>query len=137
MAGLSQIPTSSPVPRRQWAGSRSLLGWFAANRKRHLVSAYDHCAGHGWQAALIVVCLTILQIIDASACAAQMSDVKRQGPWAYTHQFDKAHRIEFLATTQAEGMDVFLMLGCNTERVVMSFIHLNGFPYALRDAGTS
>jgi len=58
-----------------------------------------------------------------------------QGPWAYTHQFDEAHHIEFLPTTRAEDMDVFLVLGCSIARVVMSFIHLDRYPYALRERG--
>jgi hypothetical protein len=64
-----------------------------------------------------------------------VSDIEVQGPWAYKHQFDKAHRIEFLATTRAENPKMFLVLGCSTARTVMSFIYLDHFPYSVPERG--
>ena len=87
------------------------------------------------QKSIIATLLSVLQVIGASDCAAQISDMEVQGPWAYSHQFDEAHHIEFLATTRAEDMDVYLVLACSSARVVMSFIHPNRFPYALRERG--
>jgi len=87
------------------------------------------------QRSIIVALLSVLQVGGASDCAAQISDVEVQGPWAYSHQFDEAHHVEFLATTRAEDMDVFLVLACSSARVAISFIHLNRFPYVLRERG--
>jgi hypothetical protein len=85
---------------------------------------------------LLIAALSIpMQISIARPAAAQISEVEVQGPWAYTHQFDEEHQIEFLATTRAEEMDVFLVLACSTKRVTMSFVHLNRFPYTLPARG--
>jgi hypothetical protein len=84
---------------------------------------------------LIAGLFVVSQITSAQRTAAQISEVEVQGPWVYTHQLDKAQQIEFLATTQAEDMDVFLLLACSATRVVMSFIHMNRFPYSLPDHG--
>ena len=84
---------------------------------------------------LIVALLSFTHIACALDSAAQVLDFEVQGPWAYRHQFDETHRVEFLATTRAQDTDVFLLLGCSTARIVLSFIYLDQFPYSLAERG--
>ena len=84
---------------------------------------------------LVAVSLDITQLACALGAAALASDLEVQGPWVYKHQFDATHRIEFLATTRAEDADIFLVLGCSTTRIVMSFIYLDHFPYLVPERG--
>ena len=87
------------------------------------------------QVLLVAALLSITRLACALDGSAQVSDIEVQGPWAYKHQFDEAHRIEFLATTRAEDANMFLVLGCSTKRVIMSFIYLDQFPYTLPERG--
>jgi hypothetical protein len=106
------------------------------------VVSFDHPDTRLWRRTiatchvlLITALLSITQQIFALDGPALASDVEVQGPWAYKHQFDATHRIEFLATTRAEDADIFLVLGCSTTRIVMSFIYLDHFPYLVPERG--
>jgi hypothetical protein len=84
---------------------------------------------------LIAALLSFTNIACALDDTAQVIDFEVQGPWAYRHQFDDTHRAEFLATTRAQDTDMFLLLGCSTARIILSFIYLDQFPYFLRERG--
>jgi hypothetical protein len=96
---------------------------------------------HQWPRAVlarqfsIIFATLVLALTYVRSNSAEVSDIEVQGPWAYKHQFDEAHRIEFLATTRAKNPEMFLVLGCSTARTVMSFIYLDHFPYSLPERG--
>jgi hypothetical protein len=96
---------------------------------------------HQWPRAVLASQISIIFAVLALALtyvrssSAQVSNIEVQGPWAYKHQFDEAHRIEFLATTRAKNPEMFLVLGCSIARTVMSFIYLDHFPYSLPERG--
>jgi hypothetical protein len=96
---------------------------------------------HQWPRAVLASQVSIIFAVLAlvftcvRSSSAEASDIEVQGPWAYKHQFDEAHRIEFLATTRAENPEMFLVLGCSTARTVMSFIYLDRFPYSVPERG--
>jgi hypothetical protein len=83
----------------------------------------------------IIFAVPALALTYVRSSSAEVSDIEVQGPWAYKHQFDEAHRIEFLATTRAENPEMFLVLGCSIARTVMSFIYLDHFPYSVPKHG--
>jgi hypothetical protein len=83
----------------------------------------------------IIFAVLALALTCVRSSSAEASDIEVQGPWAYKHKFDKAHHIEFLATTRAENPEMFLVLGCSTARTVMSFIYLDHFPYSVQERG--
>ena len=94
---------------------------------------------HQWPRATlarqVAIIFAVLVLTLTYGSSAEVSDIEVQGPWAYKHQFDEAHRIEFLATTRAENPEMFLVLGCSTARTVMSFIYLDHFPYSVPERG--
>jgi hypothetical protein len=83
----------------------------------------------------IIFAVVALALTYVRSSAEEVSDIEIQGPWAYKHQFDEAHRIEFLATTRAENPEMFLVLGCSTARTIMSFIYLKQFSYSVPERG--
>ena len=93
---------------------------------------------HQWPRATlarqVAIIFAVLVLTLTYGSSAEVSDIEVQGPWAYKHQFDEAHRIEFLATTRAENPEMFLVLGCSTARTVSSSFTWITFPTRCRNA---
>lgn len=93
---------------------------------------------HRWAIRLILAATICSSRFASTPIAmAQTSELKVQEPWVYTYRTDEANNTEFMATTPAaEDSHIWLLLACkNTERIYISLIDPDGFPFPLSDRG--
>ena len=81
-----------------------------------------------------VALLLALLAIEGGRASAQIAGIEVQKPWAYTRHIDRSSEsVLYMATTPAiEDDDLSLLLACRQDGpLIISFIHINGFPYQL------